>query len=180
MHVNRTHKTPELGTAGWPAKCLTLVLFLLMLIVFFIQAAQAVTTSSSASLNQSNATIIAIADTKNNTNPSPAPPSFTPKLTLSHHISSIKLSSNEVDDSAPTLDPLMIAARSQPSLNRSDLAVNGVLAAQNNKTDLIYQAKKEHVEKAMENENKVLIAFILIFVTAIVITYVVTRNKPLV
>lgn len=179
MLSNRTYKTLALGTAGWLAECLILILFLMISNGYFIQTAQAITLSSSDNLVKPDPTIIALTDTKNSANTTATPHNFSPKLTLSTHISSVTLSRNDVDDNAPKADPLMIAARSQPKLNRSDLAVKGVLAAQNNSIDLSYQAKKEHVEKAIENENKLLIAFILIFVTAIVITYVVTRNKPL-
>ncbi len=161
------------------AKRLYLVLCLMLFSLCTLQPALAIQTSSSADLSGLDLPAKATVGTHKISISAPSQSPIKPKLTLSTNMSSVKLPKVDAADDLPETDPLIVAARSQPAFSRSGVGAEAVIAAKSNSTDLGYQAKKEEVEKALENENKLLIAFILIFVNAVLITYVVTRKRPL-
>lgn len=180
MYVNYSKKTRHTGIFSNLAKRLCQVLFVLIYTLLLLPYAQATTVQH---LNNSGRT-----ETSSETKkaPKPQPEASTakavanPKLKLSTRISNVQLagvpSVSNINQSLATNTGNF--AQSPPSeFNAPSASARGAIP--NNNTGLQYQAKKIEVEQELEHENRLLLGLMLIFVTGLLITYFISRYRPL-
>lgn len=165
---------------SYPAMCLCKLLFVFISTIGLLQHVHA---TAIQRLNNANKTEV-ISETKKalklDEKTTSAQTVLNPKLTLSTKISSLHLTSKPTTNSLenPTTFAITNFAhqRQESPKTRDGIAS---LANQKGHTSLHYQAKKTEVEQAFEFENRLLLGLVLIFVTGLLITYVISRYRPL-
>ena len=104
-----------------------------------------------------------------------------PKLKLSTRITSMQLA--EASPVSNTKNPNTstnisnLGQTTQPLVDARTASAHGAISSNN--AGLQYQTKKIEVEQELEHENRMLLGLMLIFVTGLLITYFISRYKPL-
>lgn len=165
---------------SYPAKCLCQVLFVFIFTIALLHHAHA---TAMQRLNNANKTE-AISEIKKapklDGQTTGAQAVVNPKLTLSTKISSLKLASKLPTNSPENLTTSAtthFTQQTQESAKPSNTIAS--LANQKNLTSLRYQAKKTEVEQAFEFENRLLLGLVLIFVTGLLIIYLISKYRML-
>lgn len=168
---------------SYPAKCLCQVLFVFIFTIALLHHAHA---TAIQRLNNGNKTE-AISEIKKvpklDGQTTGAHAVINPKLTLSTKISSLKLASKlptlptNSSENLTTSATTQLAQQTQESAKPSNTIAS--LANQKNLTNLRYQDKKTEVEQAFEFENRLLLGLVLIFVTGLLIVYLISKYRML-
>lgn len=103
-----------------------------------------------------------------------------PKLTLSTRISNVQLAATPSATSADSLRTFGAdSIPQQPRLIVKPSIKSASAESPTNDAGLQYQARKTAAEQELEHENRLLLGLTLIFVTGLVITYLISKYRLL-
>lgn len=168
---------------SYPAKCLCQVLFVFIFTIALLHHAHATAIQRLNNANKTQAISEIKKAPKLDGQTTGAHAVINPKLTLSTKISSLKLASKlptlptNSSENLTTSATTQLAQQTQESAKPSNTIAS--LANQKNHTSLRYQAKKTEVEQAFEFENRLLLGLVLIFVTGLLIVYLISKYRML-
>lgn len=166
MYVNCANLAPCTGTHCSRIKCLFLILFALFYSLLIsdgfattIQRMNHAQTSSLTAKDKQVSNVQTVA--------MPVQTVASPKLKLSTQLATTHQAATAGLMPPKTSSPTAEIQTSLSSLNQGELAPVS--------NSLQYQARKSEAEQAFANENKMLLGLTLIFVTGLVIAYIISR-----
>jgi len=180
LYVNPSNRTVYIGTHSYPAKCLCQVFFVLLCTVLLLPHVHATTVKHINTPTKVEASSGIKKAPKLKSDIATTQTVASPKLTLSTRISNVQLAGVTTVNSARSLRTLGAdSIPQQPRLNVKPSTKSASAMISTNDAGLQYQARKTAAEQELEYENRLLLGLTLIFVTGLVITYLISKYRLL-
>lgn len=175
MYVNRSIKKSHTGTHSYSAKCLCQIFFVLLCAVSQLPHAYATTVKRIDTPSKTEAPSVIKNAPKLKSDFTATQAVASPKLTLSTRISSVQLAGMTTVNHAKILSSS--EANKIPEVKASAWSASVVKTA--NDSGQQYSFGKTAVEQELEYENRLLLGLTLIFITGLVIAYLISKYRLL-